>query len=194
MLPKQGPRADCSSTGTRNNRRVLRYHSHSTGQQKNRYVLGTLPTVIEIPHILIALINKTSVCNGTIRWRHGPDRHVGYLSAREAEHVPPTDSSGSNMRLPENVDTGLHRCSYCNRFFRARSNLTAHLRIHAGERPYKCHLCHHGFTQRTNLVHHLRTHTGERPFQCRFCPRTFARKLPCKYHEIRRHLKGNSVV
>ena len=44
--------------------------------------------------------------------------------------------------------------------FNQRSQLTVHMRVHTGERPYTCKICSRAFSHSTALKLHLRMHTG----------------------------------
>lgn len=72
----------------------------------------------------------------------------------------------------------------CGKRFSRSDELTRHLRIHTGQKPFQCHICLRCFSRSDHLTTHIRTHTGEKPFPCEVCGRRFARS-----DERRRHKK-----
>ncbi|KAI0268123.1 hypothetical protein BC834DRAFT_867970 [Gloeopeniophorella convolvens] len=80
-------------------------------------------------------------------------------------------------------------CTLCNKPFSRRADLTRHLRLHAGDRPYECVDCGKRFAQPTALKTHSNVHTGSKPFKCGHsgCSASFGDPSSCTRHRREVH-------
>ncbi|KAH8298337.1 hypothetical protein KR018_006059 [Drosophila ironensis] len=81
------------------------------------------------------------------------------------------------------------KCKICSKTFKLKGTYDIHLRTHSGERPYKCSHCSKSFTQLCVLVSHKRIHTGERPYTCSKCPKSFV-----KISDLHRHVRTHDGI
>lgn len=63
--------------------------------------------------------------------------------------------SAQSDRHPYRGALNIFPCSFCQKIFRQRGDLTRHVRIHTGEKPFECHLCPYSAVRREHLTRHL---------------------------------------
>jgi len=98
------------------------------------------------------------------------------------ETLPVVTSPKKSQRTTRayQLDAKRYVCSYpsCNKSYVKASHLTAHKRLHNGERPFACQAedCSRSFTRRDELQRHQLTHTGVKNYACAFCGKRFLRR------------------
>ncbi|KAJ3597569.1 hypothetical protein NHX12_001092 [Muraenolepis orangiensis] len=107
----------------------------------------------------------------------------------------PASSQGFQEYCIKQVSTSLAQsqlkiftCEFCNKIFKFRHSLVAHLRTHTQEKPFQCPHCSYASAIKANLNVHLRKHTGEK-FSCPHCPFVCLSPGHLKVHVERVHLK-----
>nr|XP_037273128.1 zinc finger protein 528-like [Rhipicephalus microplus] len=68
-------------------------------------------------------------------------------------------------------------CLTCDHTTNYKRVMAIHQRTHdRDERPYECNQCSRAFRQRSDLTRHVHIHTGEKPFVCNLSPMSFTQK------------------
>ncbi|KAL5019816.1 hypothetical protein ScPMuIL_002708 [Solemya velum] len=80
-----------------------------------------------------------------------------------------------------------YECSVCGKLFRRSHHLQTHLLTHSGVKAYKCDFCGKSFARSHHLRNHSRTHTGERPYECIQCGKAFSQG-----HHLHRHQRSHT--
>lgn len=92
-------------------------------------------------------------------------------------HTSNTESS--NSYTPK---TKIFECGECGKVFNAHYNLTRHMPVHTGARPFVCKICGKGFRQASTLCRHKIIHTSEKPHKCHTCGKAFNRSSTLNTH------------
>lgn len=147
-----------------------------------------------IPSLTQELVNQplsmTQPTHNPSLTGHGPVLSYMSPSTKPPRKTPPrpkntTASAPKKPKIAKPPSEKPHICPVenCGKRFSRSDELTRHLRIHTGQKPFQCHICLRCFSRSDHLTTHIRTHTGEKPFACETCGRRFARSDERKRHK-----------
>ncbi|XP_067641382.1 transcription factor grauzone-like [Eurosta solidaginis] len=95
-----------------------------------------------------------------------------------------------HKRIAHHDGSKVYICSECGKVALTEDALKSHKRyVHRRERTHKCTICEKAFKAAKVLKEHMTTHTGEDLYQCPHCPRTFKVNANMHHHRKRKHPK-----
>ncbi|XP_060091195.1 zinc finger protein 436-like [Heteronotia binoei] len=97
--------------------------------------------------------------------------------------VKKRDKKQSNVHFSEPVILKASTSIQCGRYFKNRSQLLVHRRIHRQEKLFECSVCGKRFSRSGILQKHQRTHMGEKPFECSECGKRFSQSVSLQQHQ-----------
>ncbi|XP_017130418.1 fez family zinc finger protein erm isoform X1 [Drosophila elegans] len=104
----------------------------------------------------------------------GPPRSRSPSPQGSLEDSSPGSASGGKPKT--------FSCLECGKVFNAHYNLTRHMPVHTGARPFVCKVCGKGFRQASTLCRHKIIHTSEKPHKCQTCGKAFNRSSTLNTH------------
>lgn len=135
---------------------------------------------------------KCTLCNITL------SNYTAYNLHRKLEHhkisvcsVCGKSVTKCNMtqHIQTHLDTNDFKCSICDKAFRTKSRLTAHITAtHNKKLRYKCEHCDQMFIHfNARRSHTDRIHLNFKRFECKICPSKFFESNELKFHVMRQH-------
>ncbi|CAH2096469.1 unnamed protein product [Euphydryas editha] len=79
-----------------------------------------------------------------------------------------------------------HRCRLCAAAYTSRTALARHTKKH-GDDQFICDHCNRSFKVKAALVAHMDTHRSEKRFGCVECPKRYSQKAALQWHVRREH-------
>ena len=95
---------------------------------------------------------------------------------------PSQSSPSSSAKRKDGKPQKTYTCLECGKVFNAHYNLTRHMPVHTGARPFICKVCGKGFRQASTLCRHKIIHTSEKPHKCKICNKAFNRSSTLNTH------------
>ncbi|CAK7217786.1 hypothetical protein SCUCBS95973_003262 [Sporothrix curviconia] len=108
----------------------------------------------------------------------------GHTAPSEAHTTPVTTAlSTASRRFPSDLKTIPCTWPDCTKTFNRPARLTAHLRSHTNDRPFKCPDCPKTYLEEKHLRQHIKgSHSQERQYVCTECSKAFLTATRLRRH------------
>ncbi|KAL1894215.1 hypothetical protein Sste5346_006001 [Sporothrix stenoceras] len=108
----------------------------------------------------------------------------GHSAPSEAHTTPVTTAlSTASRRFPSDLKTIPCTWPNCTKTFNRPARLTAHLRSHTNDRPFKCPDCDKTYLEEKHLRQHIKgSHSQERQYVCSECDKAFLTATRLRRH------------
>ena len=89
-------------------------------------------------------------------------QNVSHVTHKNPEEKKVKTAGSKKSSKKETTDRKLHQCTFVGCMFVTKfsKDLTRHMTVHTGERPYSCQICLKSFGRQDKLNRHLQIHTG----------------------------------
>lgn len=121
---------------------------------------------------------------------HDDDQETPITTAHNSTSAPSapsvsavTATTAASRRFPSDLKT--IRCTWpdCQKTFNRPARLTAHMRSHTNDRPFKCPECDKTYLEEKHLRQHVKgSHTEERKYVCDECSKAFLTATRLRRH------------
>ncbi|XP_039251141.2 uncharacterized protein LOC120328679 [Styela clava] len=135
----------------------------------------------------INIINsREGKATSTESWGSNNEQSLHSENQTKTQNSMMLNSSIFNARTSTSEDDSAKpdsfSCKICGKYFKAQYNLTRHMPVHTGARPFVCKVCGKGFRQASTLCRHKIIHTQEKPHVCKICGKAFNRSSTLNTH------------
>lgn len=101
------------------------------------------------------------------------------------KRIPHEDSCSRIPGARKYIFQRRYPCPYCSLMLVSRSNLTKHIRLHTGSRPFLCDICGKEGNTKFDLERHIQSHVQIYDYMCGDCQKSFH-----SLYTVRKHIKN----
>ncbi|KAJ3644771.1 hypothetical protein Zmor_022476 [Zophobas morio] len=115
---------------------------------------------------------------------------LDYSNYSARENIEPFATTYVEKQTERRADK-VFPCPHCDKKFKRRVTLNAHIAVHTKIRPYVCDVCKKTYATKCDLTNHQKIHTDRN--KCKFCSSSFPAPSKLQRH-LRTHTKDKPFV